>query len=228
VKAPRLDIWYRIGRLLSRIFLPTFGSITVVGRENVPHDGPLLIACNHQTDSDPALVVYAIDRPLWFVAKRSLFFGPIISYLLKRVHVFPVDRDGRDIQALRWAQEMLDSGRALLIFPEGSRSPGALSVPPTDGLAYIALRTGVPILPVALTGVEKIGGMWKTAIHFQRLKVVIGEPFTLAPAPGRIDRELLQTMTQETMQHIAALLPGEYRGAYAALGDGAEGSGSSA
>ena len=148
---PRIDCWYRLGRLLSKIFLPTFDTMEVVGRENMPKHGPLLIAANHQSDSDPAVLVYAVDRPIWFMAKRGLFAGPIASYFLRSVHVFPVDRDGRDIEAVHWIQEMLDLDRALLIFPEGTRSPGALREA-TDGLAYVALRTGVPIVPIAMTG----------------------------------------------------------------------------
>jgi 1-acyl-sn-glycerol-3-phosphate acyltransferase len=210
----RMDLWYRLGRLTSKIFLPTFGSVTVVGLENMPKTGAVLIASNHQTDSDPALLVYAIDRPIWFMAKRALFANRIAGYLLRQVHVFPVDRDGRDIEALRWAQGVLDHGRALAIFPEGRRSPGALAKG-SDGLAYIALRTGVPIVPVALTGVEKIPGMWRTAFHFRKLKAVIGEPFTLSTEQGRIDRNLLEEMTTLVMGRIAGLLPPEYRGVYA-------------
>ena len=180
---PRLDPWYRLGRLLSKIFLPTFGSIEVVGRENMPRQGPLLIACNHQSNSDPAIAVYAVDRPVWFMAKRGLFAGPVASYFLRSVHVFPVDRDGRDLDAVRWAQETLDRGRALLIFPEGTRSPGGLKEG-TDGLAYIALRTGASIVPIGITGTEQIPGMWRTPFHFRKLRAVIGEPFTLPRCRG--------------------------------------------
>ena len=214
MRRPRIDGWYRFGRLLAKIFLPTFGSMEVVGRENLPRHGPLLIACNHQSDSDPAVLVYAIDRPIWFMAKRELFAGPIASYFLRSVHVFPVDRDGRDFEALHWAQDVIDRDRALLIFPEGTRSPGALK-PGTDGLAYIALRTGVPIVPIAITGTELVPRMIRTPFHFRKLKAVIGEPFTLPPVQGRIDRALLQSMTHRIMASIAALLPPSHRGAYA-------------
>ena len=84
---PRIDSWYRLGRLLARIFIPTMGRIEVVGRENLPRTGPLIIAANHQSNSDPPVLVYAIDRPIWFMAKRGLFAGPILSYLLRSVHV---------------------------------------------------------------------------------------------------------------------------------------------
>ena len=212
---PRIDFWYRVGRLMSRIFLPTFGSIEVVGRRNIPKTGPIMIAANHQSNSDPAVLVYAVDRPLWFMAKRRLFKRRVAAYFLRHVHVYPVDRDGRDIDALRWARSVLDQERALLIFPEGTRSPNALAEAVTDGLAYIALLTGAKIVPLAITGTEQIRNMYWTPFHFKKLRVVIGEPFTL-PAPiGRIDREQLREATHQVMERVAALLPERYRGFYA-------------
>ncbi len=213
------DCWYRLGQVLARIFIPTFGSIRVTGREHVPRTGPLIIVANHQSNADPPVMVYAIPRAVFFMAKRSLFWGPVISYLLRSVHVYPVDRDGRDMDALRWAQRTLDSGKALLVFPEGTRSPGALRKA-TDGLAYLALSSGAPILPVAMTGTERIRGMFRIAFHFQRLRVTVGEPFTLSRGEGRLDRAQLQAATGEVMKRIAELLPPEYRGAYAGSVDG--------
>lgn len=210
---PRIDSWYRLGRLLARIFIPTMGRIEVVGRENLPRTGPLIIAANHQSNSDPPVLVYAIDRPIWFMAKRGLFAGPILSYLFRSVHVYPVERDGRDTNALHWAQATLAEGKALLLFPQGTRSPGALSQA-SDGLAYIALRAGAPVLPVAITGTEKITNMFRIAVHFKRLRVVIGEPITLPRPDGRIERAAMEQATDTIMRKIAALLPPEYRGVY--------------
>lgn len=211
---PRIDALYRVGRFTAKVFLPTFGSLEVVGTENVPKRGAFLVSCNHQSDADPPVLIYSINRPIWFMAKRSLFRGPLLSFFFRKVHVFPIDRDGRDFEALHWAQDIVDSGRVLAIFPEGRRSPGGLSKG-RDGLAYIALRTGAPVLPVAITGTEGIKHMLRMPFHFQKLRVVIGETYTLPPAP-RIDRELLQVVTNKIMQSIADLLPPSYRGAYAA------------
>lgn len=208
------DCWYRLGKVLSRIFIPTFGSIRVTGQEHVPRTGPLIIVANHQSNADPPVMVYAIPRGIFFMAKRSLFWGPVVSYLLRAVHVHPVNRDGRDTDAVRWALQTLESGRALLIFPEGTRSPGALRKA-TDGLAYLALSSGAPVLPVAMTGTEHIRGMFRIAFHFKRLRVNIGEPFLLPRPEGRLDRTQLQDATNEVMARIAALLPPSYRGAYA-------------
>ncbi len=85
-----LDLFYRFGVLLAHIFLPTFGSLTVEGREHVPPEGPLIVASNHLSNADPPLMVYAMPRPIWFMAKRGLFWGPLISLALRAWHAHPV------------------------------------------------------------------------------------------------------------------------------------------
>ena len=107
-----IDFWYRLGRGAARVLIPTFGHIEVVGRENVPPYGPLIIAPNHQSNADPPVLVYAIARPLWWMAKRELFSNPLSAYLMRGVHVHPINRDGRDLEALAWAQETLAADRA--------------------------------------------------------------------------------------------------------------------
>jgi len=218
---PRFDVFYRMGRFTAKVFLPTFGSLEIVGLENVPKEGPLLVVCNHQSDADPPVLIGAINRPLWFMAKRTLFKGPFLSFFFKKVHVFPVDRDGRDVEALHWAQVVLGNKRALVIFPEGTRSPGALCRG-QDGLAYLALRTGAPIVPVAITGTEGIKHMLCMPFHFQKLRVVIGECYNLEPAK-RINRALLESVTTQVMRSIAELLPPSYRGVYATSGESMSG-----
>ena len=212
MKMPRIDFLYRGGRFLSKIFLPTFGSMIVEGRENMPKTGAVLIASNHQSYTDPAVLIYSVDRPMWWMAKRSLFKNLFFGWFLRQVHCFGVEREGQDLAALAQATELLDRGRALLIFPEGTRYPGALGKG-HDGIAYVALRTGVPIVPVAITGTDTISHVLMTPFHFRKLTAVIGKPYTL-PTNQRINRALLQEMTERVMISIAELLPPEYRGVY--------------
>ena len=209
------DGWYRAAKLLARVMMPTFGRIEVEGAENVPPFGPLIIAANHQSNADPPVLVHAFPRPIWFVAKRGLFVTPPVRYLLRRLHAHPVARDGRDVDAVKWAMEQVAADHALLVFPEGTRSSGALG-PGGDGLAYLALRTQAPVIPVGITGTERINNYVRVAFPFTRVKVAIGEPFTLPVVEGRLPRAALHSMTETIMERIAALLPPSYRGVYGA------------
>ena len=109
--------------------------------------------------------------------------------------------------------EQAAKDRALLVFPEGTRNPGALA-PGGDGLAYMALRTQAPIIPVGITGTERINNYVRVAFPFTRVKVTIGEAFTLPVVEGRLPRAALHSMTETIMERIAALLPPAYRGVY--------------
>jgi 1-acyl-sn-glycerol-3-phosphate acyltransferase len=204
-----------VGKGLAHVMMPTFGRITVEGRENVPPYGPVLFAANHQSNADPPLVVYASPRPVWFMAKRGLFAGPIPRYFLSNLHAFPVDRDGRDLEALSWVLEALKRDRAVLVFPEGTRNQRGLREPANDGLAYLALRSGAPIVPVGITGTENIPGFIRIAFPFTRMRVRFGQPFTLPQVEGRMSRELLHSFTNQIMERIAMILPDDYQGSYA-------------
>ncbi len=208
------DFWYKIGRTVARVMMLTFGRVEIIGIENVPTTGPVVVAVNHQSNADPALMVLAMRRPLWFMAKRGLFRNFLARFFLRNIHVFPVDRDGRDMDAVRWALEQLENDRMVLIFPEGTRRPGGLG-PGTDGLTYLAARSRAAIVPVGITGTESIRGFARVAFPFCRMRVRVGEPFHLDTIDGRIPREVLSSMTDTIMERIAVLLPPEYRGAYA-------------
>jgi len=210
-----VDFWYRVGKGLARLMMPTFGHIEVEGRENVPPHGPLIFAANHQSNADPPLIVHASPRPVWFMAKRGLFAWAVPRYFLRNLHAFPVDRDGRDLDALAWALEALRQDKALLIFPEGTRSPRALREPLSDGLAYLALKSGAPIVPVGITGTERVPGFIRIAFPLTRMRVRFGQAFTLPHVEGRLPRAVLHSYTNEIMERIAALLPKDYRGSYA-------------
>jgi 1-acyl-sn-glycerol-3-phosphate acyltransferase len=208
-------IFYRVATRLMGVVVWTFGRYRVEGRERVPARGPLLVVANHLNIADPPLLGAAIPRPIRFMAKQELFDARPGGFFIRSFGAFPVRRFTADLQALRVAQRLLAAGWAVGMFPEGHRSHGRGLQPPFPGTALLALRTGVPVLPVGITGTEAITSP-AVLLQHRPVRVVIGEPFTL-PRPARITAESVRAASEEIMRRIAALLPPRYRGVYAGI-----------
>jgi 1-acyl-sn-glycerol-3-phosphate acyltransferase len=209
-----MSILYGIAAGIARVTFRTFGRFTVTGKENVPRNGPFIVVANHMSNGDPPAVVAAIPRQLHIMAKRSLFAGPLLTKMWTSMGLYPLDRGGRDVKALMWAIHTLKRGGSMLLFPEGTRSrTGGLQKAKT-GAAYVALKARVPILPVGVTGTENIPGLLRVPFPFCHVRVNIGAPFRLLEPSGPVTQEFLETLTEQIMLRIAALLPEEYRGYY--------------
>ena len=126
--------------------------LKVYGRENVPRAGPVLLVCNHQSNLDPMLIGVRLDRTLSYIAKSELFENRCADLLLRWLGAFPVRQRSVDVYALKEAIARLRQGRALAIFPEGSRTPDREMLPIQRGVGLVVRRTSVPVLPVALDG----------------------------------------------------------------------------
>ena len=145
---------YWTATTFSKYFLlPLYCRIEVRGVENVPPDGPLVIASNHLNDADPGIICTRIRRHIAFMAKIELFRVPLLAQFLRAFGSFPVRRGEADISTLRMANENLKLGRAVCVFPEGTREgPTEKLTEAMPGVAIIALRNDVPVLPIAITG----------------------------------------------------------------------------
>jgi 1-acyl-sn-glycerol-3-phosphate acyltransferase len=124
------------------------------GVANVPRVGPAIVAMNHESALDPLLVVLACPRRIVFMAKKELYKNAFVSWWLRELGAFRVDRDRFDLEAVGMGLAVLERGDLLGMYPEGTRSPGEL-LPFLHGAAWLALRTGVPIVPCAITGTER-------------------------------------------------------------------------
>jgi 1-acyl-sn-glycerol-3-phosphate acyltransferase len=208
-----MGIIYGTSNVLLKGLLGIFGDWKVEGQECVPPKGPLIIVANHQSNMDPPLLAVSIPRRLNFMAKRGLFHDPVASTFLKAYGAFPLNQSGSDLAAIQRSIRMLSQDGALTIFPEGTRSPGAMkrAIP---GIALIALRSGAPILPVGITGTEVIGPPWQIVIPKGQFRVRIGQPFTVPHLEGAVVRDHLESITTMIMERVAAMLPKSYRGVY--------------
>ena len=201
-------------RYFVRFLFALLTNLESEGLENIPARGGAILAANHLSRVDSPLLFALIERKdvTGLVAdkyKKNLFLRPLIE----AVGGIWINREQADFQALRTAWEYLLKGGLLGIAPEGTRSrTGALRHAKT-GVAYLASKADVPIVPVAIWGTEKT---FKELKYFRRaqIKVHVGEPFMLPPL-DRSDRTgSLQRNTDELVCRIAALLPSEYWGVY--------------
>jgi 1-acyl-sn-glycerol-3-phosphate acyltransferase len=210
-------VYWLATKITWHFMLPFYARVTIRGIENVPLTGPVIIASNHLNDADPGIICGSIPRRVVYMAKVELFRVPGLSQFLRAFGAFPVRRNEADLTALRRSTETLKSGLALVIFPEGTRgAPEARLREAWPGAGLLALRNDAPILPVAITGSQKLQLPSMFLRPFRRAEVTctIGEPFYL-PKPERINAAAAAEGTRQIMQRIAALLPESYRGFYA-------------
>ena len=205
---------YQPSRRFGQAIWSVTGRLTVTGREAMPPYGPLLVASNHLSMNDAGTLVVALPRPIVFLAKKELWEKPIGRFYCNAVGAVPLDRQRGGGEALRYALDALEKDRAILMFPEGGISESGQLRQARTGLAWLALKTQAPILPVGIWGSEKFPA-WRMPLPFASWQVNIGTPFTPPQVDGPITKPLLNSVTDMIMLRIAALLPEEYRGVYA-------------
>ena len=185
--------------------------LKVEGVENLPLDGPVVLAANHVTNFDVFPMQIGLPRPLFFMAKSELFKNPIMDVIMRQLGAFPVFRGEKDAWAIRHAAKVLENGQLLSMFPEGTRSKGrGLGVAKT-GSARLAIENKCPIVPMAVVGTDQFFKHFprRTPVTIRLLPPVLPHP---------IDTPL--SLTDRMMFTLASGLPEEMRGVYAELPEG--------
>jgi 1-acyl-sn-glycerol-3-phosphate acyltransferase len=207
---------YTVLNGLMRAALFAFTRWDVSGAERVPADGPVILVANHNHLADPPLVAASCRRQVHPMAKRELFEIPLIGWAFWLYGAFPVRRFSADMGALRVARNHLRAGRVVLMFPEGTRAHGKGMRPALPGAAMVALLTGAPIVPIAITGTDqvRIPGVFFRWLLRRRLQISVtfGEPFALDGSETNV--RSAEQSTDLMMRRVAAMLPEHYRGAY--------------
>jgi 1-acyl-sn-glycerol-3-phosphate acyltransferase len=206
--------FYYMGTNTMRALLLIFSRWRVTGRRNVPKKGPLIIVANHLNLADPPLLSASIPRRIVFMVKQEFYYGRWDTRFVRAFGAFPVRRGGVDRGALRQAETVLREGQVLGMFPEGTRSPNAQMQHAYPGTALIAMRSGAPILPVGISGTERIHGVKSVVLGHPHITVNIGQPFSPPPACSKITNAQLKELTELIMRRIAELVPQSYQGVY--------------
>ena len=204
-------------RFLARILI----RLSVADLEELPATGPLIVAANHTTYVDPPLITAyvapAIGRPVHWMGKQEAADNPVIGPLLRAYGGFGVRRGAADTDAYRAARAILDAGHALGVFPEGTRSRSGTLQTARPGVALLAARTGAPILPVGLGGIDRFMPHRGWVPHPGKpVTLRVGRPFTLSGGgSGAERRAALEAGTTELMVRIGRLLRERQWGVYA-------------
>jgi len=188
--------------------------LEVVGLENVPSTGGMILATNHLSILDPPLVFAVVDRKDATALTADKYKkNPLFRWLVEAVDGIWINREEADFGALREARAYLQGGGMLGIAPEGTRSHTGGMIPVKTGIAFLASQACVPVLPVAITGTESVLNQLKR-LHRPRIKIQFGVPFDLPPINRKSREADLQRNTDEIMCRIAVMLPEQYRGVY--------------
>ena len=198
---------YRFLRLLVHGLNRLLFRTTVEGADRVPAEGPVIIAPVHRSFIDFFVASEVTHRKLHYMAKDTLWKNGLLAKILPSVGVFPVHRESADREAMRRAQQVLEAGEALILFPEGERRSGPVVGDLHEGVAFLAARTGATVIPVGIGGSASVMPKGKKIPRPAHIHLVVGEPIS-APertGSGRVPRSRIHQLTEELTRSIQDL-----------------------
>ena len=186
----------------ARTFYRVFYKVKIIGLDNIPQTGAVVLACNHVSNFDPPLVggFVGLRRDPIYIIKKEILSVPILGPMLKSFGFIAIDRykKGGDMQSLKQALKVIKEGKALFIFPEGTRSKTGKPSRPKAGIGFLLWHCQAPVVPIKVFNMEKMP-------FTRELKVVIGKPFMLKKQEGKQTKEQFQDFADEVMQQIIKL-----------------------
>jgi len=191
---------YFISRNILKALFKIFFRLRIVGFENCPKNGPLIIAPNHTSFLDPLIAGFAVPRELNFMARNDLFRNRIFGNILKLVNAFPLKREGADVGAMRLAIDKLCMGKAVLIFPEGTRSKDGSLGTPRAGIGFLAASSGANILPCYIKGSRESLPKGAMFPRFKKITVYVGKPLKIDKNSS--GKEYYMQIAKDTMAEI--------------------------
>lgn len=216
--AERAPALYRVMHAVLPPLLNALYRPDAEGLQHIPDSGPAILASNHVSFLDSVFLPAMIDRPIYFLGKTDYFRG-WRRHFFEHVGVMPVDRQGGDAgeASLRKGLEILDAGHLLGIYPEGTRSPDGRLYRGKTGPVRLALRSGAPLLPVAMLGTFEVLPAGRIVPRISRVGIRVGQPLDLSRhRAGADDHVALRSATDELMYELMLLSGQQYVDEYAA------------
>lgn len=186
------------------IFFLTYLRLAVKGRQNIPCEGGFILAGNHASYLDPVAFGVASPRHLSYMARGTLFRNRFFGWLLRKVSVFPLKRSSADPGAIKEALRRLKNGDGLLLFPEGTRIQSGTMAQGLAGAAFLARKSGVPVVPACIEGSDRAMPKKARVIAPFQVRVIFGEPIVFRQQEQISDQDFVN----EIMRRIAALQSG--------------------
>ena len=203
---------YRTGRFLFRVLFRCYFRWRVLHWERAPVEGPLILASSHASHLDPPLVGSGVKRVCHFLARATLFTNPFFGWVLREVCAVPVDRDGGSGAGMKSIMSKLAEGRAVILFPEGTRTPDGQLQKARSGVGLLVLKSGAPVVPVRVLGTFEAFGKGRPVPRPRRVTIIYGEPMRFdkeraeaEQAPRERTKVIYQEVADRIMAAIAAL-----------------------
>jgi 1-acyl-sn-glycerol-3-phosphate acyltransferase len=167
---------YFLGWSFYRLYFKIYHRWEIYGAENVPLTGPAILASNHASFLDPPLVGAATKREINYMARDTLFRFPVIGWILRNVNAIPVDREGRGAAGLRATMDRLLQGGAIILFPEGTRTPNGELQGAKSGIGFTVIKSPAPVVPVRVFGTFRALNRRQSFPRPHKVAVVFGKP----------------------------------------------------
>lgn len=178
----------------------------IIGKHNIPKNGAFLLAPVHRSNIDTPLAASVTQRRMRFMGKDSIWKFAPIGWVVSALGAFPVTRGSADREALKRCIAVLEAEEPLVLFPEGTRQSGPIVQPLFDGAAYVAVKAGVPIIPVGIGGSERVMPKGSRMIYPRKCVVIIGEPIVAAlDEAGHVPRSAVKDITAALLTDLQRL-----------------------
>lgn len=200
-------VFYRVAWLLVVPIFRAYTRLTINGKEHIPTSGPFVLAPTHRSYLDTPFAGTVRWKRMRFMGKHTMWKNRQFGWIISALGAFPVQRGSADREALKRAIEVLAAGDPLVLFPEGERKEGPVVQPLFDGAVYIAIKAGVPIVPVGIGGSERVMPKKAKFVHPRKVHLEIGPPIPppVAPEGGRIPRTVYREHSERLHDELQRL-----------------------